>query len=759
MTRAEIARLLAGGDIAAAVARLRAEAAARPDDMVLLERATTLLARSGAAAEALAMVDAALVRQPGRPELLVMRAAALGSLRDFAEALATLAPLEGVPHPPPGLHAIRGKLHDWRGDVSAAATDYAAALAREPRNHGLRTRLARALRRLGRHAEVLELTEAGLGSGAPAAEMLGERATALIALRQVDAAEDALARCAAAGGHAAQVAELRAALAEARGDHAAAAGARAELLAAAPGEAKAVARLLRSLDRVADPGVALRAIEAACAARPDEPALALRLAAQLRRAGRIEQAGAVLAALAAARPGDPEVALALAELAEARDSAEAALDVLRPALADGAAMPEMLRLPLARLLRRTGAAAEALEVLAGAPEKTPALCLEHGECLLDLGRLDELAALLAATPDRTGLTPGARLELAARLASERMDHAAAAGLWQQLAALRPDSRRVRERLGEALLLAFRAEEALPVLAGANRAADGRRLRSLHGGAHGQLLNEMRLRPRVTRALAASMALPPADRADIGAECVLADPQATTPALALIGALAGLGRCAGAPVAGAAIPAVLHRYWDTETPPPDVARAMARLARLHPDHRCQRWSDRTARAFLAARAPAAVLAAYRVAGHAAMRSDIFRLAVLVEEGGIYVDADDVARAPLGTLVAPGATLVLPIERTGAVGNHLIAAAPGQPLLRAALEEAAEAVLSGARESAWLVSGPGVLTRLLARAVAESGEAAPPPGLRLLRRAEIAACLATGRPMAYKRGAGHWSAMAA
>jgi mannosyltransferase OCH1-like enzyme len=148
-------------------------------------------------------------------------------------------------------------------------------------------------------------------------------------------------------------------------------------------------------------------------------------------------------------------------------------------------------------------------------------------------------------------------------------------------------------------------------------------------------------------------------------------------------------------------------------------------------------------------------AYRVARHTAMKADIFRLALLFYEGGVYLDADDFCNMAIEDLLKGGAELVLHQEDVGSIGNNFIAARPLHPIIGAALAEASRATLAGAAESVWLVTGPGLLTRVLASAIALESELRAPSGVHVLPQSVFRQGILPGRRAAYKTTRRHWS----
>ena len=112
----------------------------------------------------------------------------------------------------------------------------------------------------------------------------------------------------------------------------------------------------------------------------------------------------------------------------------------------------------------------------------------------------------------------------------------------------------------------------------------------------------------------------------------------------------------------------------------------------------------------------MLSAYRHAREPAQRADLFRLAWLFAEGGWYADADDRCIAPLERIAPPGAALVVYQEEYGTIGNNVVGATPGEPVIGAALALAVATLNRGDADIVWFSTGPGLMTRALAQDLA-------------------------------------------
>jgi mannosyltransferase OCH1-like enzyme len=177
---------------------------------------------------------------------------------------------------------------------------------------------------------------------------------------------------------------------------------------------------------------------------------------------------------------------------------------------------------------------------------------------------------------------------------------------------------------------------------------------------------------------------------------------------------------------------------------------------NPGHGYVRFDHASAQGFLRARCTPEVLRAYQRAREPAMKADVFRLAYLFAEGGIYADADDRCLRPLAGLLPPQVGFVACQEHFGTLGNNFLAAAPLHPVLGLALELAVQAVNRGDNDMMWLSTGPGLMTRAFAATLAMSAllPAAWLDRTRILALPELEPFVATHCELGYKHSARHW-----
>ncbi len=188
----------------------------------------------------------------------------------------------------------------------------------------------------------------------------------------------------------------------------------------------------------------------------------------------------------------------------------------------------------------------------------------------------------------------------------------------------------------------------------------------------------------------------------------------------------------------AVPRTLVRYWhDPNDLPSDVADCLASWDRLVDEGFAMRtFCDDSAAKYIAERYGTRERDAFARCRHPAMRSDYLRMCFVLEEGGLYVDADDVLVGdgwrrlfddgrlkvqplcydiPTGRMVSAADIWCanLPTEgRIFYVNNDPIAAPAGHPVLRRALSRATGRLLGpDPRPEIQSTTGPGNLTAAL------------------------------------------------
>ena len=173
--------------------------------------------------------------------------------------------------------------------------------------------------------------------------------------------------------------------------------------------------------------------------------------------------------------------------------------------------------------------------------------------------------------------------------------------------------------------------------------------------------------------------------------------------------------------------MIVQYWHSGVPPVEVAELMQTWESARAEgfaYRC--FDDASAMDFLRAHYDRRTVAAYASCGVPAMRADFFRICALLTSPGIYVDADMrrtgagyrpffkkdklVPLLPLWERLERG----LLFKRDARVANGFMIVKQTQDiLLQAILAAAVENIESRSSNNVYLVTGPGIATKWLAK----------------------------------------------
>lgn len=198
-----------------------------------------------------------------------------------------------------------------------------------------------------------------------------------------------------------------------------------------------------------------------------------------------------------------------------------------------------------------------------------------------------------------------------------------------------------------------------------------------------------------------------------------------------------------------IPARLVHYWEGPRSAP-VERGLRRWAALHPRLSQTVFDTTTAAQWLNRHAPDLAAPFARLKQPAA-RADLFRIALIATEGGLFADLDEYPRAPVTPWLG-GARAVLVIEEGyGTIANNFLAALPGLPVFARLKARIAARLAITPEPYAWWDTGPAPLT---IEAMATLQDPAESSGLRFLSQAEYESRVSTNLPFPHKRGVSHW-----
>jgi tetratricopeptide (TPR) repeat protein len=513
-------------------------------------------------------------------------------------------------------------------------------------------------------------------------------------------------------------------LKRAMNDHAGAQAAYYRAAAIKPAEAQPLVEIATEASALGDANAANASIDAALKIDPRHEEALLKRAAFSAKSGDVDAALSTYAQLRDQRPHSVLAYLQSSELLAEKGRFDDGLAVLAKAR-EFCPLNSQIDFCEAAILRKQGLLDENYEALSAANVRFP---LEfwpwnsQTAAAIDLGYYSVAKARLDAPPQIAVREQGPFLKLRARFDKSRwaLDEAIEA-LGGAIDVDAKDAEAIYER-AKLKLITFDIEGAwLDLVAYAQlRSARSRRIANPLLTHVGQLYEEYVIDSDLAAELGALRELTPEERLQQLAELVRRFPDSTAPAIGMMIALRQAGRFELPPAsndvhrnAQRRIPWLITQYWDDPEPPTDVQSFMNSWKKSDPGCRIEIFHKSSALAYLRRHFGSAVGQSFSRAREPAQQADIFRLARLFREGGFFVDADDRARGGLTAQVPPHAEIFAHQEDLGSIGNNVLGAAPGHPVIEMALRDAVAAVQRGDRDLIWLSTGPALLTRSLAR----------------------------------------------
>jgi tetratricopeptide (TPR) repeat protein len=382
------------------------------------------------------------------------------------------------------------------------------------------------------------------------------------------------------------------------------------------------------------------------------------------------------------------------------------------------------------ILRRTGQWAAARSILVGRSDVRQNFDLWVQACKLHLevGDFEAGARALKSPPGETVQQRATALLLQGELAEALWDFTTARDRLAEAVALHPMNGHLHNVLARYCMVDLDFADAERHLRRAVQ-LDGSAIRlrgysSNFTQSHlGQLFNELRIDRDVTARLTALRDQPIEAQLEALLALVAAEPHHTGAALRLLIAVRRSGLFADPTdseeaVSGSAIPRQIAQFWNQGIPPPDVLACMESWQRQNPSFGYRVFDEATACAFIRESYDSWTERAFIRSREPAQRADLFRLAWLYENGGVYADADDLCLAPIARLLVGGRTMIAYQEEYGTLGNNFLAATRRHPVIGEALRLAVAAVNRRDSETIWLKTGPALLTRVFAASMAET-----------------------------------------
>jgi len=151
---------------------------------------------------------------------------------------------------------------------------------------------------------------------------------------------------------------------------------------------------------------------------------------------------------------------------------------------------------------------------------------------------------------------------------------------------------------------------------------------------------------------------------------------------------------------------LFQYWDTGSPPPDVAPLIEAIGRDNPEHQHRLYDRESAAWLIGKHFGERFRRAFEACAVPAMQADYFRLCALLRYGGVYVDADGHSIQPLASLLAATPRNLMVTLDSYLTTGVMVFRTPGDPFLRAVLELATDNIEQHQFANVYLCTGPPV-----------------------------------------------------
>jgi len=153
------------------------------------------------------------------------------------------------------------------------------------------------------------------------------------------------------------------------------------------------------------------------------------------------------------------------------------------------------------------------------------------------------------------------------------------------------------------------------------------------------------------------------------------------------------------------------YTEKVSLPIIAARTNNRI--LAPNYQHIFVSDEECSDYVKIHCPARTFDLYRRLRAGAAKSDLWRLLVLYREGGIYMDIDAHLIYPLDRIITPGTSELFLYHGNNKATNYFIASEPGNPTLKALINEALKRIEKAKKKTVYHLTGPGLFQSILAK----------------------------------------------
>lgn len=153
-----------------------------------------------------------------------------------------------------------------------------------------------------------------------------------------------------------------------------------------------------------------------------------------------------------------------------------------------------------------------------------------------------------------------------------------------------------------------------------------------------------------------------------------------------------------------------QYWNSTVIPHEIQELISSWSNLNPRDNHRVFDSTAAVEFVAENYDAEITAAFQDITIPAMSCDVFRVAYLLKEGGVYVDCGSRCLQPISAWGISSTNLTLLRKWHGAVWNGLICAPAGHPWLSELWDRISSVLRDRQEGNIWALTGPLLFTEI-------------------------------------------------
>lgn len=170
-----------------------------------------------------------------------------------------------------------------------------------------------------------------------------------------------------------------------------------------------------------------------------------------------------------------------------------------------------------------------------------------------------------------------------------------------------------------------------------------------------------------------------------------------------------------------IPKVIYQTWYTKDVTDNMANVMTILRDLNPDYEYHLYDDSECEEYIQREYPQ-FMHAYNLVIPGAYKADLWRLLILYQRGGVYIDAKQHHLKPLSSIIDPDVSIFMCKDRPkNCIFNAILGAVPQHPYIGYCITMTVYNIIHRCRGLCSIdITGPLMIGRLLGEIVGNNGD---------------------------------------